>query len=60
MTRERGFASFGLKIIGKVVFKFGPQNSGEDDLRATHGVIGDLASRQSISDMDPGYLTALI
>ena len=42
-----GFVGFDLKIVGEVVFVFGPQASGEDDLRTTYGVIGQLASRRN-------------
>ena len=47
-TRPRGFDDFGLKTAGGVVFGFGPQNLWED-LEATRGVIGELATSEMIS-----------
>jgi hypothetical protein len=44
--RPGGFDSVGLKTAGGVVFVSGHQNLWED-LEATRGIIGELASRQS-------------
>lgn len=42
-----GFGGFSLKTVGDRFVGFGPQNLRED-LGATHGIIRELASRQSM------------